>query len=257
MDRMVKIAALVTVRNSSTRLPGKAIQYVTYRKRSVEMVLDRAKLTGYEVIICTSTDPSDDVFLEIAKLNQVGIYRGNLLNKITRWYDCINENDLDYVLLIDGDDLLYDYNIGHRAINQLINAGLEMVSAPKDINCGLFTYAINKNAAFKLFNAAKYYPNTDVITEFIHMSDIIINDINLYEWERNKNMRLTLDYPEDLEMFRKFFQQNDYQVDGKRVVDFFENHPEIAEINYFRQNEFLINQQKFNQRIQNDTLNNV
>jgi spore coat polysaccharide biosynthesis protein SpsF len=250
---MVRIAALVTVRNSSTRLAGKAIKYVTYRKRSVELVLERAKLTGYEVIICTSDDPSDDVFEEIAEQNQVGIFRGNLLNKITRWYDCIIKNDLDYVLLIDGDDLLYDYSIGHRAINQLINSGLEMVSAPKEINCGLFTYAINKNAAFKLNNVAKNYPDTDVITEFINMSDIKINDINLYEWERNKNIRLTLDYPEDLEMFRQFFQLNDFQVDGKRVVDFFEKHPQIAEINYFRQDEFLKNQQNFNRRIKKDS----
>jgi spore coat polysaccharide biosynthesis protein SpsF len=253
MDCMVRIAALVTVRNTSTRLARKAIQYVTYRKKSVEIVLERAKLTGYEVIICTSTDPSDDVFEQIASLNQVGIYRGNLQNKITRWYDCINENQLDYVLLIDGDDLLYDYNIGHRAINQLINTGLELVSHPKEIICGFFTYAMNKNAAFKLFKVAKTYLDTDVIAEFINMSDIKINDINLYDWERNKNLRLTLDYPEDLEMFRKYFQQNDYQSDGKRVVDFFEKHPEIAEINYFRQDEFLSNQQNFNRRIKKDS----
>jgi len=217
------------------------------------MVLERAKLTGYEVIICTSTDPSDDVFEEIAALNKVGIYRGNLLNKITRWYDCINANKLDHVLLIDGDDLLYDYNIGHRAIKMLINSGLEMVVHPKEIVCGFFTHALSQTGAFKLFNAAKMYPDTDVITEFINMSGIIINDIKLYDWERNKNLRLTLDYPEDLEMFRKFFQQNDYQVDGKRVVHFFENHPEIAEINYFRQNEFLNNQQNFNRRIRNNS----
>lgn len=254
---MVKIAALVTVRNSSTRLPGKAIEYVTAEKRSVEIVIERAKLTGYEVIVCTSTDSSDDVFEGIATANQVNIYRGNLLNKLTRWYDCINSNKLDYVLLVDGDDLLYDYNIAHRAINQLINSGLEMVSHPINIICGFFTYALSRTGAFKLFNASKGYPDTDVITEFINMSGIMINDINLYEWERNKKIRLTLDYPEDLEMFCKFFQHNGYQIDGKKVVKFFEKHPEIAEINYFRQNEFLINQQNFNQRIHNDSLNKI
>jgi spore coat polysaccharide biosynthesis protein SpsF len=252
---MVNIAALVTVRNSSTRLPGKALEQITPDKKAIEIIIERAKLTGYEVIICTSTDQTDDVFEGVASANQVNIYRGNLHNKLTRWYDCINLNTFDYVLLIDGDDLLYDYNIGHRAINQLINSGLEMVSHPSDIVCGYFTYAISRMGAIKLYNASKTYTDTDVITEFINMSDIIINDINLYDWERNKKLRLTLDYPEDLVMFRKFFQYNDYQIDGKEVVKFFENHPEIAEINYFRQSEFLINQQNFNQRIQNNSLN--
>jgi hypothetical protein len=54
-------------------------------------------------------------------------------------------------------------------------------------------------------------------------------------------------------MFRKFFQQNDFQIDGKKVVEFFQNHPEIAEINYFRQNEFLSNQQNFNERVRKDS----
>jgi hypothetical protein len=58
-----------------------------------------------------------------------------------------------------------------------------------------------------------------------------------------------------LEMFRKFFQLNDYQINGENVVKYFEKHPEIAEINYFRQEEFIHNQQNFNHRIQNDSLN--
>jgi spore coat polysaccharide biosynthesis protein SpsF len=248
---MVKVASLVTVRNSSTRLPGKALKQITTEKKSVEIVVERAKLTGYEVFVCTSADSSDDVFESIAEQNGVKIFRGNLQNKLTRWYDCINLNKFDYALLIDGDDLLYDYNIGHRAINKLINSGLEMVSHPNDIVCGFFTYAISRIGATKLYNVSKMYPDTDVITEFINMSDIKINDINLYDWERNKNLRLTLDYPEDLVMFRKFFQYNDYQINGKEVVKFFEYHPEIAEINYFRQAEFLNNQLNFNQRIQN------
>ena len=246
---MVKVAALVTVRNSSSRLPGKAIEYVTDEKRSIEIVLERAKLTGYEVIICTSTHASDDVFEEISTLNKVGIYRGNLLNKITRWYDCMLENKFDYVLLIDGDDLLYDYAIGNRAINQLINAGLEMIVHPKEIICGFFTYALSMAAAKKLYNASKMQSDTDVIAEFISMSGIKINEIKLNEWERNRPLRLTLDYPEDLEMFRQFFRQNNFQIDGKMLVSFFENHPEIAQINYFRQDEFIINQQNFNQRV--------
>jgi spore coat polysaccharide biosynthesis protein SpsF (cytidylyltransferase family) len=246
---MVRTAALVTVRNSSTRLPAKALAEVGYGKKSIEVVLERAKLTGFEVILCTSTDASDDVFEAIAGQNGVRIFRGNLKNKITRWYDCFMENDFEAVLLVDGDDLLYDYEIGSRAVFQLINAGLEMVKAPDDIVCGFFTYALSRKGIEKLYLTAKTYPDTDVITEFIRLSGIHTREVKLNDWERNKKIRLTLDYPEDLEMFRAAFQVLDIQANGKEVVSCFQNNPHLSLINNFRQGEFLQNQENFNKYI--------
>ena len=70
---MVKIASLVTVRNSSSRLPEKAVKTVFENLRTIEIVLSRAKKTGYKVIICTSTDESDNVFESIAMENKVDV----------------------------------------------------------------------------------------------------------------------------------------------------------------------------------------
>jgi spore coat polysaccharide biosynthesis protein SpsF (cytidylyltransferase family) len=179
----------------------------------------------------------------------VNIYRGNLKNKITRWYNCFIENDLDAALLVDGDDLLYDYEIGARAVFQLINSGLEMVKAPDDIVCGFFTYALSRNGIEKLYQSAKLYPDTDVITEFIRVSDLLIAEVELNDWERNQKLRLTLDYPEDLEMFQTVFQVLDIQANGQKVVNCFQNNPQLSKINYFRQGEFLKNQENFNKNI--------
>jgi len=61
----MKDVAIVTVRNSSTRLPNKAIMKIKGDIRSIDIVIQRAKQTGFPVIIATSIHESDDEFEEI------------------------------------------------------------------------------------------------------------------------------------------------------------------------------------------------
>ena len=111
--------AIVTVRNSSSRLPNKAIMKVKSDLKAIEIVIKRAKKTGFPVILATSISKDDDIFEEIAKKNNIEIFRGSLLNKIKRWFDCFKEFDIKNSLLVDGDDLAYNYDIGRRGMMEL------------------------------------------------------------------------------------------------------------------------------------------
>ena len=115
----IKDAAIVTVRNSSSRLPNKAIMKIKDQLRSIDIVISRAKKTGFAVIIATSTDKTDDVFEEIAKEHNVQLFRGALLNKIKRWHDCFQKFKVENALILDGDDLERSYDIGKRDVYEL------------------------------------------------------------------------------------------------------------------------------------------
>ena len=128
--------AIVTVRNSSTRLPGKAILEVVPHIKTIEAVIERAKHTDLPVVIATSTDSTDNIFIEIAEKNKVDIFRGSLLNKIKRWKDLFDELQIEEALLVDGDDLMYDYDIGKRAIQALSETDALMIKHPENIVCG-------------------------------------------------------------------------------------------------------------------------
>ena len=62
-------AAIVTMRNSSKRLPNKSIAKITDKLTAADIIIQRAKLTGLPVILATSTDQSDDS-LEVIGKNQ-------------------------------------------------------------------------------------------------------------------------------------------------------------------------------------------
>ena len=243
-------AAIVTVRNSSSRLPNKAIMKIKDDLRSIDIVVERAKKTGLPVIIATSTSPSDDIFEQVAREHNVEIFRGSLLNKLKRWYDCFVKFKIEYVLFVDGDDLSNNYEIGLRALAKLKSNKLEIVGNPDNIVTGFFTYAMSKSAISKIYNTAPDDNiNTDVITRYIEKTGIKISEIELNDYECNKNIRLTLDYEDDLNFFRKLYEGIDILEGGKGIIDYLEKNKSISEINFHRQKDFLNNQAKFNQSV--------
>ena len=247
---ILKNTAIVTVRNSSSRLPNKAIMKIKDNLRAIDIVVERAKKTGLPVIIATSTATTDDIFVDIARQHNVHIFRGSLVNKIKRWYDCFNEFGIENALIVDGDDLSHNYDIGSRAMSKLKSDQFDVIASPQDIVTGFFTYAMNRNAIVKLYNVAPFEEiNTDVITRYIEKAGLNISELELKDYERKKNIRLTLDYEEDLAFFRKLYENIDILESGKGIVNYLDKNNSISEINFHRQKDFLKNQAKFNESV--------
>ncbi|MGY5146741.1 MAG: cytidylyltransferase domain-containing protein [Candidatus Nitrosopumilus sp. bin_7KS] len=244
-------AVFIPIRNSSIRLPNKSLKIVKNNLRSIDIVIERAKKTNFFVILTTSTDPSDDVFVDIAKEHSIAIFRGSLKNKIKRWHDCFKTFEIQNALIVDGDDLCFDYDIGIRSIDQLTSSSLELITYTKNIVPGFFTYAMTFNAVEKLYTIANSDSiDTDVIDKFIEKANLKSDFVILKPHEQNKNIRLTLDYVEDLEFFRKLYEHLDILDDGETIVKFLEKNENIVKINLFRHADFLENKIKFNEKIQ-------
>ena len=113
--------------------------------------------------------------------------------------------------------------------------------------CGLFTYAISKKGIEKLFNMVQNENiDTDVITKFLEKANLKSKHIELQEHEKNKAVRLTLDYTEDLEFFRKMYQELDTTTSSKNIIKYLNEHKTLPLINFHKQKDFLENQKKFN-----------
>jgi len=245
-----KDVALVTVRNSSSRLPNKAILKIKQNIRSIDIIVERAKKTGLPVIITTSTSKEDDIFENVAREHNVMIFRGSLLNKIKRWHDCFEKFGIENALTVDGDDLAHNYEIGFRAMEKIKSIKSDIVANPDNIITGFFTYVLSKNAINKMYEfVSDEKSNTDVITRYIEKANLTISYVDLFDYEKNKNIRLTLDYEEDFNFFQKLYENIDILENGKNIIDFLEKNPSISEINFGRQRDFLANQAKFNEEI--------
>jgi len=125
-----------------------------------------------------------------------------------------------------------------------------MILNPPNIVTGFFTYAIKKSGMKKMYDIVNdENENTDVITRFIEKANLITEFVKLNDIECNENIRLTLDYEEDLQFFRKLYENVDILENGSNVIKFLSENKEILNINFYRQKDFLENQAKFNEGI--------
>ena len=243
---ITKEAVIVTVRTSSKRLPNKAIMEIKPGIKSIDIVIKRAKKIGSTVILATSNDVSDDILVQIAKQHKIEVFRGALLNKIKRLYDCFVEYQIERAVIIEADDIAFDYTINQKAITELRQTDSDMIMYPPEIVTGLFLFVLKKNALEKLYSVVPYEnTNTDVsIIELIKETDLNISQLKLEPYAKNKKIRLTLDYPEDLKFFQELYNNIDTTSSGKTIIDFCEKNKSITEINFYRQKDYLDNQKK-------------
>ena len=242
--------ALVTVRTASTRLPNKCLQKIIDDITAIQVVIRRTKRIGCNVILATSISSSDDPLIKIAASEGIKYFRGSEKNKIKRWADCFSEYNINNAILVDGDDLTFDYNIAKRALDLLKNEKIEFVTSSKEMTPGFFTYGITSIGIEKLVKTAPDTNiDTDVITEFIKRANLSKSGVEANDDETDgHNVRLTLDYNEDLMFYRKVYSKVNYLLPGPEIVKTILKY-DLQRINWHKNEDFINNQQAFNQNV--------
>ena len=244
----MKKAIFITIRKDSSRLPNKAVRDLLGQP-VMQLVVKRAKLAKKfdEVIVCTTNRAVDDEIEAIALKNGAKVFRGSLDDKLERWHGAAKQYDIDYIVTFDGDDLFCDPELLDMGADQIESSGLDFIESPKGLICGAFTYAFTSKALDEVCNI-KGSEDTEMMWTYFkdtgqfkcgvlkNVDDIFFNDY-----------RMTLDYPEDYEFFStifKHFNCSENDVPLRKIVAYLKANPQVSEINYFRQNEFLENQKK-------------
>ena len=242
--------AFVTARMSSTRLPSKCYQVIVDGVSALQIVIRRTKKIGCPIILATTDHGSDDVLADLAIREGVECFRGAVKNKIVRWFDCFKKYDVSSALLVDGDDPTFDFDVGKRALEELKKNESDLVVASPEMTPGFFTYGITRAGINKLVaQATNPSIDTDVITEFIERACLkkAILHPNADETEGH-NVRLTIDYPEDVEFYRELYSRVHFLAPGPEVVRVALRY-NLQKINWHMQAAFLKNQKQFNERV--------
>ncbi len=246
-NKKPKFGLFITARVDSSRLPNKMLLPIR-SKPVIEHDIDRAKLAKKIdlIVLCTSDRSEDNVLAEIAKKEKIEIYRGSLQDKLVRWFGAVEKFKLDYFINFDGDDLFCDPELIDLAVEQIISHPCDYIKSPEDLVCGSFTKGISRPAlkraceikgGYSGDQMSKYFTETGMFD----VRDLFVEDLIYY----NKNIRMTLDYLEDLTFFKTIFNElgtDQNLTSTKEIIELIEKNPELADINFFRQKDFLGNQ---------------
>jgi spore coat polysaccharide biosynthesis protein SpsF len=212
------------------------------------MVILRAKLVrnADTVIVCTTERSLDDGIVEIASRCGAQHFRGNLEDKLDRWLGATRQFNIDFFVTLDGDDLLCDPELMEAGIEQLKTTDVDFLEAPEGLICGSFTYGIRTSALEKVCTI-KGTSDTEMMWVYFkdiglfNVAALAVQDLIFF----NPDIRMTLDYEEDLVFFQAIFQhyqciKNDTPL--RVIVPFLQEHPEIVQINAFRHQDWATNQ---------------
>ena len=245
----MKFFGFITVRSDSSRLPQKALLPIRGRK-VLEHIIDRAKaIRGLDgIVICTTDRSEDDVIQGIAEKEGVSYFRGSLEDKLDRWRGAAEKFGADYIITLDGDDPFFGPELIEKEIAQIKEEEPDFLNIPKGLVCGGSEFGI-KVAALQKVCAMKDSKDTEMMwVYFTDTGQFKVVDFKVEDpiyW--NDRVRLTLDYPEDLDFFKHVFEELDMKkntVPLHDIMTLLAEKPDIAEINFFRQQEFLDNQKK-------------
>lgn len=245
----MKTAIFITIRMDSSRLENKTLKEIL-GKPVIEHVICRAKLAKEfdDIIVCTSEREIDNKIEELALEFGVRVYRGSLEDKLERWNGAAKQYNVDYIVTFDGDDLFCEPELLDLGAKQIREKRYDFIEAPEGIICGAFTYAFTSKALKKVCEL-KASDDTEMMWTYFKDSGMFrcgkLKDVD--EIFINSEYRLTLDYPEDYEMFKKVFEHfkcENNDVPLREICEYFELHPEVPQINIGRQQEFLDNQRK-------------
>lgn len=230
----MRIGYLITARMKSTRLKNKLTLEINNRQ-IIRWMIDRIKLVDSidEIIICTSTNSQDDVLEKIALEENIKSFRGHEDDVIQRLYDASMAFNLDYVLNITGDCPLVSVEYIEKIIAKYKETDADLVRT-LDLPHGFFSYGL-KIAAIKKVCEIKDEFDTEVWGRYFTDTGLFcIVDLEIPKELIRKDFRLTLDYPQDFDLFRAIFShfgKETFRVGMPEIIQFLDDNPDIVNLN--------------------------
>ena len=230
-----KTAIFLSIREKATRLPKKVLLPIK-GKAVTEHLIERLKTAKWadQLIMTTSVHPDDQVLAGIAEKCQISCFRGSEDDKLDRYFQAAQAYRVDFIVIVDGDDLLCDPVYIDRVIRKHQKTGADFVycqGLPLGAASSGFTLkALERVCQIKRESDTEVWGGYFTKTGLFHVECVEAEEPLL----RRPDVRMTLDYKEDYQFFQKIFDA--LYVPGRvfsleEVMSLLARKPEIVQIN--------------------------
>ncbi len=203
---MNRAIAFIQARMSSSRFPGKVllplagvpmIVYMARRARKARLLDD--------VVVVTSTDASDDALANALEEADVHVFRGDLENVLKRYADAAQAFDSQDIVRLTGDCPLIDPDVIDAVISLRRSASTDYASNvdPATYPDGLDVECFTREVLGRALMEATRAPHREHVTLWMREEKSGCSRANLRALCDFSDLRLTVDYPDDLEMVRE------------------------------------------------------
>jgi spore coat polysaccharide biosynthesis protein SpsF (cytidylyltransferase family) len=238
----MKTAIFLSIRDKATRLPKKVLLPIK-EKTVTEHLIDRLKVAKLPdmIVLCTSIHPDDMVLVEIAKKNKISYFRGSEDDKLDRYYHAAIKYGIDFMVIVDGDDLFCDPLFIDDIIRTFQKTQADYI-VYNNLPVGITGFGVKRDALKKVLDM-KDEVDTEVWGGYFTNTGLFkVIKLEPKAEYRHPEIRMTLDYIEDFRFFEEIFDR--LYKPGKvfsfqEIMTLLKDNPQILRINGGVQQKYL------------------
>lgn len=252
----MKIIGVVQARMKSMRFPGKVLAPIGSRPAILRLFNRLKKVERVkEWVLATTSDSTDDVLVNLVEKEGVFVLRGSEANVLSRFKRIGELRKADVLVRITGDCPLHDPTLIDQMVdffvagNQTVLDYLSNVhppTLPDGYDIEIFTVAaLRRLRTLKLDFSEEEHVTIGFLKRKRELS-FVTHSIDLNIISDDSDLRVTLDYQDDLEVLNRMAGELDpiFGEDNfgwKEVVRFLRERHQIRDLNLpFRRSAFLI-----------------
>jgi spore coat polysaccharide biosynthesis protein SpsF (cytidylyltransferase family) len=236
----MKVVCSIEARMKSSRLPGKVLKEVCGKPILLHIV-DRVKRSKKidDIVVATTTSPEDDKIADLCRENNINFYRGSEEDVLGRLAACHNFMDTGLIVEITGDSPFADPNLIDETVSTYLDTGADYVSNTlvRTHPIGIRSQVFSRRLLQEVNNLVTLQKDREHVTTFIcrnEESKYKLVNVESSSKHRLPKLRLTLDYPEDLEVTKiiynaLYLKNKNFSLDD--IVEFLDTNPEVVNIN--------------------------
>jgi len=240
MLKVLKVVATVEARMGSTRLPGKTMTEILPDKPLIEIVIERLSKakTVDEVVVATSVNQKDDIIERFCKKRRVPCFRGSEDDVLDRVYKAAKKYKADIIVQAGADCPFYDPDLVDELVNIYKKGNYDYVANDMKLTYpeGVDAHIMSMKVLEEIANKATKPRDREDVPRYIweHPETYKIFNLEAPKELRRPDIRLTLDYEEDLiltrEIYKALYQKNpDFRTID--VIKLLDENPELKKIN--------------------------
>ena len=227
----MNIDVFVLARLGSSRLPKKHLKKIG-NGLVIDHLIHRIKKAKKirKIVVCTTQLELDDELVNYLKKKNIEVFRGNNKDVIKRIRDAAAHYKTDVIIDVEGDKIYTDSKYIDIIAEKFEKTQVEYVTGndskikfnPNHGIHGIIPAGFHVSAIKKMYKL-KNIDNTETgyreffLRDEFNVEYIIPKEINRFP----KEIRLSLDYQEDLDMIRKIFEEIGIDFDLNSLLELF------------------------------------
>ncbi|MFQ5648573.1 MAG: cytidylyltransferase domain-containing protein [bacterium] len=204
-----EFVVIIQARMGSKRLPGKTF-HMLKGKPTIEHLIDSIVqcVDRSRIVVATSVCSKDDVISDYCLNNDIAVFRGELGNVASRFYEIVKTLNPHYFVRLNADSPLFDYRVLALALETFQNAECDLVSTSceKSFPSGLHVEIVKAETFLNAYQKFSTPDHFEHVTLYFYENKDSARILSLRAQIQNPGRyKFSLDTVEDRERLEKFF----------------------------------------------------